>query len=688
MKIVIAEKPSVAQAIAKVIEANEKKNGYYEGDNYLVSWCVGHLVGLSNPEDYNQKYKKWRYEDLPILPKSWSYSVKKETKKQFMILENLMKREDVKSVIEATDAGREGELIFRLVYDQIGKKKPIERLWISSMEDHAIEDGFHNLKLGRDYENLYQSALARSKADWLVGINATRLFTTIYSNKLSVGRVQTPTLAMIAMRDEQIKSFQKEKFYQVELDLGKFKVKSEKTSSLEDINELVHFCKGKAAIIAEVSKEIKKNKPPLLFDLTTLQREGNRLFGYTAKQTLDYTQSLYEKKLVTYPRTDSRYITEDMEKTVREMINNIDSNILNPDLSRIINNSRVTDHHAIIPTKYSFQMNENEVPRNELNIYKLIQSKLIASISLDYIYEQLTIKACVDNREFKASGKTELEMGFVAVEDAFKVDRGIKVNSDNKKETKLPKIHKGATFNILDSNKLESFSAPPKYYTEDTLLSAMEKAGTEELDQSLNIEKKGLGTPATRASIIEKLISVGYIERKKKNLMASEKGIELINIVPENLKSAKTTAEWENKLVEISEGNRDVIEFMKSIEIEVDALVKAYSDHEVVNNFTTNKEIIGICPRCGAEVYEGNKNFYCSNKECEFSMWKKDKFFTNKKKTLTKSMATEMLGKGEVMVKKFYSDKKDKYYDAKVILDDTGKWVNYKLDFDRNNHLM
>lgn len=370
-------------AIANIIGANERKDGYLEGNDYLVSWCIGHLVGLANPEEYDEKYSKWKYEDLPILPNKWLLLVKNSTKKQFKVLDKLMKRNDVTSVVEATDAGREGELIFRLVYDQIDEKKPIERLWISSMEDFAIREGFNNLKDGSNYENLYQSALARSKADWLVGLNATRLFTTVYHNKLSVGRVQTPTLAMIAMRDEQIKNFQKEKFYHAELDLGDLKVKSPRVNNLNEIDELIRFCKGKKAIISQVNREIKKKKTPLLYDLTTLQRESNRLFGYTAKQTLDYTQSLYEKKLVTYPRTDSRYITEDMRDTVINLVNNINDNIANPDLSRIINNSKVTDHHAIIPTSHSKQFNESEIPRNELNIFKLIQSKLIASISLD-----------------------------------------------------------------------------------------------------------------------------------------------------------------------------------------------------------------------------------------------------------------------------------------------------------------
>ncbi len=681
MKLVIAEKPSVALAIAKVIGANKKKNGYLEGNNYIVSWCIGHLIGLSNPEAYNEKYKKWKYEDLPIIPNRWMFTVKKDTQKQFIILESLLKRNDVESVIEATDAGREGELIFRLVYNQIGEIKPMERLWISSMEERAIEEGFKNLKDGKEYENLYQSALARSKADWLVGLNATRLFTTIYHNKLSVGRVQTPTLAMIAMKNDEIRSFQKEKYYLVELDLGELSVKSDKISSENEANELIRFCKGKNAKIIEVKKEIKKKKPPLLFDLTTLQREANRLFGYTAKQTLDYAQSLYEKKLVTYPRTDSRYITEDMRETVKDIIINVNSSIINPDTDKIINNSKVIDHHAIIPTSYSKQLNEDEIPKHELNVLKLIQSKLIASISLDYIYEQVTVKAYVDDNEFNASGRTVIEIGFVSVEKTFKTERGIKINPNNEIENRLPKVQEGTVFPILDIKKKEGCTTPPKYFTEDTLLSAMEKAGTKELDHSLDIEKKGLGTPATRASIIEKLISVGYIKRKKKNLMITEKGTDLIKIVPKNLKSAKLTAEWENKLVEISDGNRDVTEFIKSIEVEVNALVKGYSGFEAVKKFSPAKEIIGICPRCGLEVFEGKKNFYCCNKECKFSMWKEDKFFVSKKKTLTKDMAIGLLGKGHVSVKELYSEKKDKYYDALIVLNDTGTWVNYKMEF-------
>lgn len=680
MKLVITEKPSVARAIAKVLGANDRKQGYILGNGYIVSWCIGHLVSLSKPEDYNDKYAKWNMDDLPIIPDQWQFSVKEGTKQQYKVLDQLMKSKEVTSIIEATDAGREGELIFRLVYDQSGCDKPFQRLWISSMEDDAIKAGFEDLRTGTAYEALYQSALARSKADWLVGLNATRLFTTSYHIKLSVGRVQTPTLAMIVERDEKIRTFAKEKFYHIELNLGDFKVKSHRIGSFEEAKKLSAFCEGKQVEIKSLLKELKRKRPPALFDLTTLQREANRTFGYTAKQTLDYTQSLYEKKLVTYPRTDSRYLSDDMAESVEKLLPVRDDSA-SWNISRIVNKDKVTDHHAIIHTALAMEMGDSDIPKNELNILRMIQAKLEAAVSFDYQYEQVGVTAMIDDVEFYANTKIVVEAGFRKVETSFRKTIGIKVEDEPKANTRLLKLKEGDSFDIKEIDNVEGETSPPKRFTEDTLLSAMERAGVEELDDSLETEKQGLGTPATRAAIIEKLIVIDYVERKKKSLFATQKGIELVKVVPEQLKSAKLTAMWEKQLTEISDGKRSSADFLEEIRQKVVNLV---NNHSVTGNqasFKVETKVVGKCPRCGSDVYEGKKNFYCSDKGCKFSMWKEDKFFLSKRKTLTKTMAKSLLAKGKVKVRKLYSSNKDKHYDATVVLKDTGTWVNYKLEF-------
>lgn len=681
MKLVIAEKPSVAKSIADVLGASIRKDGYLEGSDYIVTWCVGHLIGLATPEMYDEKYAKWQYDHLPILPSPWKYQIKEKTKKQYKVIKSLMNDERVTSLVEATDSGREGELIFRLVYDEIGCRKPYERLWISSMEDSAIKAGFSDLKDGSSYENLYQSALARSHADWIVGLNATRLFTTAYNAKLSVGRVQTPTLALIVERDQRINNFQKEKFYHVHLNLGDFVVKSNRIESFELANTLIAACENQVVKIGEVLKEVKKNKAPKLFDLTTLQRESNRYYGYTAKQTLDYAQSLYEKKLITYPRTDSRFITTDMSENVEAIINQIGL-VDTPNVSRLINDSKVSDHHAIILTSSSLNIDESKVLTTELNILRLIKMKLLAAVSLDYVYEEVSLTAEVNDNEFKANEKTCIENGYRAIENEFKKTLSDKEKSMEKNEDiKLLKINEGDSYEIKDIQRTEHFTSPPKRFTEDTLLSAMERAGVEELDESLDTEKKGLGTPATRAGIIERLIQVGYIERKKKNIISTNKGIELIKIVPERIKSPLLTAEWENRLTEIANGTFSSDQFMNDIKLEIKELVNAYSEFKDSATFESTREIIGHCPRCKIEVYESKSNFYCSSADCNFNMWKEDKFFKSKKKKITKTIAKALLSKGRTKVKGFYSEKKDKTYDATVVLNDTGTWVNYKLEF-------
>ena len=682
MKLVIAEKPSVARAIAVVLGANEKKDGYLAGNGYIVSWCVGHLVSLATPEEYDSKYLSWQYENLPILPSEWHFSVNEKTENQYRILEKLIKQEEVTSLVEATDSGREGELIFRLVYDKVGTHKPFERLWISSMEDSAIRLGFDTLRPGSAYENLYQSALARAKADWIVGLNATRLFTTAYNSKLTVGRVQTPTLAMISERDEKINSFKKERFYHVELNLGNLQVKSCRLDQLAEAEALLKLCHGKTAVVMSVIKELKKSKPPKLYDLTTLQREANRYHGFTAQQTLDYAQSLYEKKLITYPRTDSCFITADMEDSTRALISAI-GGVDSSDMVRIINDEKVSDHHAIMPTQASLYLKKDQLPSGEAAVVDLIKMKLIAAVGLDHVYEEILFKVQVEDKEFTAKETLLIELGYKKIEDDFKKGLGQKLDEKGKECKALIKLKEGDAFPVKSAEQLEGWTTPPKYFTEDTLLSAMERAGVEELDETLEVEKKGLGTPATRASIIEKLILIGYVERKIKNLMITDKGVELIKIVPDKIKSAVVTAQWENRLTEIANGRDSANQFLQEINNEIAELVTSYSDINNSTLFKSAKETIGACPRCSSDVYEGNKNFYCSSKVCEFSMWKEDKFFTTKKKKLTKAMAVALLSKGKIKVKNLFSEKKNANYDATVILKDTGTWVNYQLEFDK-----
>lgn len=684
MKLIITEKPSVAMSIAKVLGIHGRKYGYVESKEYIISWCVGHLVGLAQADKYNEKYKKWRYEDLPIIPSEFQYDLFVKTKKQYEILNKLLNRSDVLEVINACDLGREGELIFRLVYYHSKCQKPMKRLWISSMEDSAIKDGFKNLKDGKEFYNLYKSALARSQADWIVGINATRLFTVLYNQLLSVGRVQTPTLALIVNREEDIRSFRKEKFYHLDLYLDGFMASSDRIKEKDEANELKNLCIGEMAIAKDVTKQKKNVNPPLPFDLTSLQREANRLFGYTAKQTLDYTQSLYEKKWVTYPRTDSRCLTDDMMESLINLINGIDKDNLveNPNYKRILDSKKVTDHHAIIPTIQSLNMNIEDIPKTEKNIYNLICLKLLEAVADTYEEEIVTVSLLVGDKIFTAKGKKVVNLGFKGIKSNF--DENFNTMEKEKDNSiLLPEIEEGMVFEIQNSEIREGLTQPPKHFTEDTLLSAMERAGNEELDKELDVEKKGLGTPATRAGIIEKLISVGYLERKKKQLLPTDKGVSLITVMPDNLKSPKLTAEWENKLTEISLGKGSDEEFLKGIDEMITDLVKTYSHIAVENKekFQSNREVLGSCPRCKSYIFEGKKNFYCSNKECGFSLFKEDRFFTDKRKKLTKEMVKILLSKGEVTVKGLYSKKTGRTYNAYISIEDTGKYINYKMRF-------
>ena len=684
-QLVIAEKPSVARSIAAVIGAVEKQNGYWQGGGYLVSWCIGHLVSFAEAGQYDEKYCKWRYEDLPILPQPWQFIVPDEKKQQFEVLRTLLNRPDVDSVTAATDAGREGELIFRFVYQQTGCMKPVKRLWISSMEDAAIREGFANLRPDSDYNALYQSALCRAKADWLVGINATRLFSVLYHKTLTVGRVQTPTLKMLVDRDAKILRFQKEKYYAVGIQSGSLKADSERISDAEAANLLKEKCTGANAGCVSIRREKKTEQPPKLYDLTTLQREANRLFGFTAKQTLDYAQQLYEKKLLTYPRTDSQYLTEDMGQTAQHLVSDLlgllpfaQGLALTPKVDRVLNSKKVSDHHAIIPTSEFVKQGFTGLAESECKLLNLVCSKLLCAIAAPHEYETVTaVFSCAGN-EFTAKGKTVLVPGWKEIDQRFRST--LKADTEEEVLNTLPELAEGQNFSVT-TDISEHFTSPPKAYTEDTLLSAMERAGAEDMPE--NAERKGLGTPATRAAILEKLVQMGFVQRKGKQLVPTKDGINLAVVLPESLTSPVLTAEWENRLTEIAKGNADADEFMAEIEAQVRQLVKTYSciSADKQNLFQSERVIIGKCPRCGENVYEGKKNFYCGNRSCQFVMWKNDRFFEQRKKAFTPKIAAALLKNGKAKVKGLYSEKTGKTYDATVLLADTGgKYVNYRVE--------
>ena len=687
VQLVIAEKPSVARSIAAVIGADEKQNGYWQGGGYLVSWCIGHLVSFAEADQYDEKYCKWKYEDLPILPQPWQFIVPDEKKQQFEVLRALLNRPDVDSVTAATDAGREGELIFRFVYQMAGCTKPVKRLWISSMEDAAIREGFANLRPDSDYEALYQSALCRAKADWLVGINATRLFSVLYHKTLTVGRVQTPTLKMLVDRDAKILRFQKEKYYTVGIQSGSLKAGSGRIASMDEADTLRKACAGASAICFSVKREKKTEQPPKLYDLTTLQREANRLFGFTAKQTLDYVQQLYEKKLLTYPRTDSQYLNEDMGQTAQHLVSDLRGLLpfaqgldLTPEVGRILNSKKVSDHHAILPTAEFVKQGFAGLAESECKLMNLVCSKLLCAVAAPHEYETVTaVFSCAGN-EFTAKGKTVLVPGWKEIDQRFRST----MKADGEEETEslntLPELAEGQSFSVT-ANVSERFTSPPKAYTEDTLLSAMERAGAEDMPE--NSERKGLGTPATRAAILEKLVQMGFVQRKGKQLVPTKDGINLAVVLPESLTSPALTAEWENRLTEIAKGKADPDEFMAGIEAQVRQLVKTYSciSADKQNLFQSERVIIGKCPRCGENVYEGKKNFYCGNRSCQFVMWKNDRFFEQRKKAFTPKIAAALLKNGKAKIKGLYSEKTGKTYDATVLLADTGgKYVNYRVE--------
>ena len=697
--LIIAEKPSVAATIAAALGAKEKKDGYIAGNGCLVSWCVGHLVQLAEAAAYGEQYKKWSYDSLPILPQEWQYAVASDKGKQFKILKDLMHRADVSEVVNACDAGREGELIFRFVYDVAGCKKPMRRLWISSMEESAIKAGFASLKDGKEYDPLYSSALCRAKADWIIGINMTRLFSCLYGKTLNVGRVQTPTLKMLVDRDAAITTFKKEKYYHVRLSLSGVEAASAKIHAAEEAGNLKAACEAAQAVCTSVTREKKTVAPPKLFDLTSLQREANRIYGYTAKQTLDLAQALYEKKLLTYPRTDSSYLTDDMGGTAAQIAALLAGKLpfmqgadFTPEISRLLDSKKVSDHHAIIPTMELAKADLAALPESERNILTLAGARLLMACAAPHIFEAVTAVFSCAGQEFTAKGKTVLAEGWKGLERRFMATLKKKADTEDDEENALsldvPPFAEGQTFDNPQAAVTEHFTTPPKPHNEASLLSAMERAGNEETDP--DAERRGLGTPATRAAIIEKLVKGGFVERKGKQLIPTKSGIELICVLPEVLTSPQLTADWENNLTQIAKGNADPDSFMTGIETMTRELVSTYpflSDKEK-ERFKEEKPVIGKCPRCGADIYEGRKNYYCANRDCAFTMWKNDRFFEERKVTFSPKIAAALLKDGKAKVKKLYSPKTGKTYDGTILLADTGgKYVNYRIAIQRDREV-
>jgi len=691
MYLVIGEKPSVAQALAKVLGAGKREDGYFSGKDCIISWCLGHLAEYVPPENYDSRYQKWEFSDLPIVPGEWRLAVAKDKKGQFEVLKKLLNRSDLEYVVNACDAGREGELIFKRVYDLSGSRASVKRLWISSMEDAAIRNGFACLKDGREYENLCESSVCRAKADWLIGMNATRAFTTKYYKRLTVGRVQTPTLAMLVERQGKIDGFVKEAYYRVALQGSGVSAVSGNFSVEAECDELVEKCQGKGAVILKLEKKQKKNMPPKLYDLTTLQREANRFFGYTAQETLKELQELYEDKLVTYPRTDSQYITADMEQTVLELLEVLPGMLpflsegsMGRNVGRITNNEKVSDHHALLPTKEALKQDLNSLSTKQQNIFRLIGQRLAQAVSEDCIYEETAVVVQCVGHEFKAKGKTILQPGFQEIASVFRksVQKGKVADKEVKEEEAIIPEGLSEGMEIPDAQLVKSrhFTAPPKPYTEDTLLSAMETAGNKEFDE--DTEKKGLGTPATRAGIIEKLVTSGYAMRKGKQIIPTTDGTELIAVLPDYLKSAAMTAEWENQLLLMEKGQLDSDGFQQGIIDLLDTILEGCSnipESELLRFHP--KEEIGKCPVCSSPVYEGKKNFYCSDRGCSFALWKENRYLSSMKKQIDKQMAVHLLQSGRTRVEDLYSQKTGKIFTADLLLDASEGRAAFSLEF-------
>ena len=678
-KLIVTEKPSAAQAIAKALGITKRRDGYLEGEEYLVSWCVGHLVELAPPGSYDPKLVKWSKADLPILPKAWQYLVSPGTQKQFDVLRSLMARPDVDQLICATDAGREGELIFRLVYHQCGCTKPFTRLWISSMEDAAIREGFAHLKPSTEYDALYKAALCRERADWLVGINATRLFSCLYGQPLNVGRVMTPTLAMTVTRTAAIESFQPELFYTVILGLSSgVTASSKRFANKSEAEKVLASCRKEMELtIQKIKREEKTENPPLLYDLTTLQRDANRWLGYSAQQTLDYVQSLYEQQLSTYPRTDSRYVTDDMEDELEELAEELEEELgmdldwedIDEDsahVARIVNSRKVTDHHAILPTRKMMQIDINSLPEGERNILRLIITRLMVSVSPPYKYEETHLETECAGEVFSAKSKVVLQEGWKKTQ--WDMLKDILGKAKEEPPRSQPVLEEGEVA-ITSAEMKEGQTSPPKPYTEDTLLSAMETAGKESMPEEA--ERRGIGTPATRAGIIEKLIKKGFLTRegsgKTKNLIPTEKGRALISVMPEEIQSPAMTADWEQKLLQIERGELDPETFMNEIEQMIVSLVQTSEAVKGASMLMKNNgKIVGVCPHCGAEVAEREKGWFCTNRECRFVIWKDNAFFKRLGKHLTGQLVDKLLRDGRARLKDCKSQRTGKTYNATV----------------------
>ena len=670
--LVIAEKPSVSKSIAKVIGAYRQEDGYLEGGDCVVSWCLGHLAEYAAPEHYDERYENWRFEDLPILPVEWKLLVHNTKKPQFNVLRKLLRSKKFDYVVNACDAGREGEAIFRRVYALAGSKLPIKRLWISSMEDAAIQQGFENLKDGAAYDNLFAASECRAKADWLIGMNGTRAFTKKYGRKQTIGRVQTPTLAMLAERQTKIQNFVKEPYYKVELSDAGVVAASEQMAQEQDADTVQAACDGQCAVVGSIESKRVEKKPPKLYDLTTLQREANRYYGLTASQTLQVLQELYEEKLVTYPRTDSQFVTEDMRKTVESLVLALDGAAA--DVSCVINNSKVTDHHALLPTMQGAKCNKAKLSETKQKILSLIIWKLVQAVQPPFIYEDVLVTVCCQGQNFTAKYKEILQPGYTAKPVPF-------VEPEKDKDASLPKkMGQGMVLPVVRAEKKQGFTSPPKVYTEDTLLSAMETAGNKEFEK--DTEKKGLGTPATRAAILEKLVSSGYVERKGKQMIPTEDGVAAIRNIPDYLKSASMTAEWENDLLRMERGEIKSHDFMQGIHGLLDKMLADLRQIPTVAAAPYyNKVSVGSCPVCGNPVHESKLSFCCADRSCKFALWKESRYLSNMRKTLDKKMAVDLLKKGRTHVKDFYSAKKDKTFAADLVMRVEEGRAQYSLEF-------
>ena len=669
--LIITEKPSVARAIAAALGANVRGDGCIHGNNLIVSWCYGHLIELATPAAYDEKLAKWRREDLPILPNPWQTVVMRDKRQQFEILRGLMQRKDVGEVVNACDAGREGELIFRLVYEKAGCNKPVKRLWLSSMEPDEIRRAYENMRPGEEYDRLYAAALCRAKADWLVGMNATRLMSLVYHRTLNVGRVVSPTLALLVEREREIEEFQPETFYTVAVNCGGVSLSGERILEKSEADALANACNGEVRITRFERRE-KRDNPPALYDLTTLQREANRELGFTAQQTLDYLQSLYEKCLVTYPRTDSRFLTDGMAATVPGLVN-VAAKLLDVEAPASINaehvcdSSNVTDHHAVVPTASAVSTNLSALPEGEATVLRLVCRQLLCAVSEPFTYAETTVEAECAGHTFKTRGKTIIDLGWRAYKGAHEW-------------TPLPDFAEGASVAITSATVKEGKTSPPAAYTEDTLLAAMERADAKDAPE--DAERSGLGTPATCAATIEKLVNGGFAERVKGKLVPTDTGASLVTVLPEALRSPLLTAEWESRLKQIERGELDADTFLADIEHMVSGLVSDYTPvAEASILFPTGREVVGKCPRCGGVVSEAKSGYFCEGLDCKFGLWRDNKFLAAKRISLTRALAIELLNKGRAHLDEIYSQRMDKYYPGDLILHDDGERATYYLSF-------